>query len=403
MRNMRRTGFILCALLVILVIGVGPGLGLAAEVGVTDTTIKIGLISDMTGGASFIGRAVRDGWTLFMEEFNARGGVYGRKLEMVIGDQAASGSKGIAALKKLVEQDQVFMLYGGGASAGTIPLIPLINAYKIPFLCTLTTNPLLTSPVSRTIFRVTGAPDDVVTHAMVDFLWKGKGLRKIAILNMADEYGIGGAEGATARLKSYGAAPVAHETFNLGDTSFSSQILRLKAQAPDGVLVYGFVKEIAIILRQAKELGLETTFILSPGSGGALFVAVAQEHAVGAYVAWYVGPVFDSPTTPVVASFFERFKKRFSGYPAGIPNLFDMESYAGGLVLEEALKRAGRDLTREKLIGALESIRGFNAGGLINSVTFSPTDHQGTKTIRIYQILPGGKTEFSNFVYTPER
>ena len=177
----------------------------------------------------------------------------------------------------------------------------------------------------------------------------------------------------------------------------------MKAAAPEALLIYGFTKEVAIILRQAKELGLETTFVLSQGTGGALFVELAKEQAVGAYNVWYVGPVLDAPTAPVSEAFWAKFKKRFPGYPGGAPNLVDMTSYAGAMVFEEALKRAGRDLTREKFIAAMESIKDFQTGGLTNPASFSPKDHQGSKTLRVYQIQAGGKTQFTDFMYKPDR
>ncbi len=401
MRNTKRAWLITLALVACALVGVG--LGTAAEVGVTDTSVKIGVITEVTGPFTLFGRGVKDGWTLHIEDVNAKGGVHGRKIELVFGDQQASGAKAIAAAKRLIEVDKVFALAGGGITPATVPLIPLINESKVPFVVTITSNPKLTNPLSRYIFRPFNAPDDVNAHAMVEFAWKAKGLKKIAVLNGADEYGKGGADEILVRLKTYGAAPVAHETFTLGDTNFNSQILRLKAAKPEAVLIYGFTKEVSIVLRQAKELGLETTFVLSQGTGGALFVELAKEYAVGAYNVWYAGPVLDAPTTPVTQAFWTKFRSRFAGYPPSVPNIVDMTSYAGAMAFEEGLKRAGRDLTREKFIAAMESIKNFETGGLTNPASFSPTEHQGSKTVRVYQILAGGKTEFTNFIYTPDR
>lgn len=399
MRDVKYVWSIVLALLASALLGIGGGM--AAEVGVTDTTIKIGVLTEMTGPFTLFGRGVKDGWTLHLEDVNARGGVHGRKIEMVFGDQQASGAKAIAAAKRLIEVDKVFMLAGGGITPATVPVIPLITESKIPFVVTITSSPKVTNPFSRYIFRPSVSPDDVNAHAMVEFAWKAKGLRKIAILNGADEYGKGGADALVARLKTYGSAPVAHETFTIGDTNFNSQLLRVKAAQPDGVLIYGFTKEVAIILRQAKEVGLEATTVLSQGTGGALFVELAKENAVGAYNVWYTGPVLDAPTTPVTQAFWTKFRTRFTGYPPSVPNIVDMVSYQGAMVFEEALKRAGRDLTRDKFIAAMESIKNFDASKLTNPASFSPTDHQGARTVRVYQILAGGKTEFTDFLYTP--
>jgi branched-chain amino acid transport system substrate-binding protein len=399
MRDVKYVWSIVLALSAVALVGIAPGM--AAEVGVTDTTIKIGVLTEMTGPFTLFGRGVKDGWTLHLEDVNARGGVHGRKIEMVFGDQQASGAKAIAAAKRLIEVDKVFMIAGGGITPATVPVIPLISESKIPFVVTITSSPKVTSPFSRYIFRPAVSPDDINAQAAVEFAWKAKGLRKIAILNGADEYGKGGADALVARLKTHGAAPVAHETFSIGDTNFNSQLLRIKAAQPDGVLIYGFTKEVAIILRQAKEVGLEATTILSQGTGGALFVELAKENAVGAYNVWYTGPVLDAPTTPVTQAFWAKFRARFPGYPPSVPNIVDMVSYQGATVFEEALKRAGRDLTRDKFIAAMESIKNFDASGLTNPTSFSPTDHQGARTVRVYQILPGGKTEFTDFLYTP--
>jgi branched-chain amino acid transport system substrate-binding protein len=375
----------------------------AAEVGVTDTTIKIGVLTDLTGGAAWIGRGVRDGFTLFVEQVNARGGVHGRKLEIVLGDQAASGSKGILAVKKLVEEDKVFMLYGGGTSAGTTPAIPTIDEYKIPFLATIPNNPAVTRPLRKNIFRVAAVPDDITAHSMVDFMLKYKRGKRMAIVYLADELGKSGHTEASKHLRNQGSAWVAEESYNPGDTNFASQLLRLKSQNPDTVMLYGMLKEQAIILRQARELGIKTNFVLSPQNGGAIFQSVAKENAVGAYAAWYASPDADYPTSPVMKDFIDRFRARFPGLPAGIPNIVDIEAYAGGFVLEEGLKRAGKDLTRAKFVAALESIKDFAGSGLNFPVTFSPTDHQGTKTVKFYEILPGEQVRFVDFQYTAPR
>jgi branched-chain amino acid transport system substrate-binding protein len=374
----------------------------AAEVGVTDTAIKLGVITEVTGPFAFFGRGVKDGWTLYIEEVNAAGGVNGRKIELVMGDEQASGAKAIAATKRLIEVDQVFALVGGGITPSTVPIIPVVNEAKVPFVVTITSNPKLTTPLSHYIFRPFNAPDDVNAHAMVEFALKHLNSKKIAILNGSDEYGKGGADELALRLKAHGTAPVARETFSIGDTNFTSQLLRLKAASPEAVLIYGFAKEVSIILRQAKELGLDSAFVLSAGTSGALFVELAKENAVGAYNVWYAGPSLDAPTTPVTQMFWTKFRSRFPSYPAGIPNLVDMTSYGGAMVFVEALKRAGRDLTREKFIAAMESIKDFGTGGLTNPASFSAKQHQGSKTIRVYKILPGGKTEFTNFIYSPE-
>ena len=401
MPNIKRAWLIAMAFSACGLVHVSPAT--SAEVGVTDTSIKLGMITEVTGPFTLFGRGVKDGWTLYIEEINARGGVHGRKIEMVLGDQQASGARAIAATKRLIEVDKVFALVGGGVTPATVPIIPVVNEAKIPFVVTITSNPKLTNPLSRYIFRPFNSPDDVNAHAMVEFVLKDKGFKKRAILNGADEYGKGGADELVARLKMHKLTPVAQETFNIGDTNFNSQLLRLKAAAPEAVLIYGFTKEVSIALRQAKELGLNTTFVLSQGTGGALFVELAKEHAVGAYNVWYPGPVLDAPTTPVTEAFFAKFKKRFPNYPGGAPNLVDMTSYAGAMVFEEALKRAGRDLTREKFIAAMESIKDFQTGGLTNPASFSAKEHQGSKTVRVYQILEGGKTQFTKFMYTPDR
>jgi len=369
----------------------GPGWTAEQSVGVTADTILIGVIGPMTGPASWSGISVQNGAMLYFDEVNESGGVNGRKIKVIVEDDKCLPTDGVAAAKKLIDRDNVFALFGGVCSNATLAALPLIKEGGIPFLGVLVSHPSLTSPVMKNVFRVGSIPSDVHAYYMVDFAIQHFKAKKLAIANQSDEYGKYGAQYLKEWMeKKYQMKPVVHEVHNLGDVDFTSQVLRLKNAGPDVVLLYGFPKESAILLRQSKELGLNAQWIGSSSLADRSFTLLVGEAGVGSVAIWTWGPYLETDNHPLVNQFKEKFEKKYPGHPPGKPNALDMASYATAKVFVEGLRRAGKDLIWEGFIKAMESIRAFDSG-LMGKITFTPTDHQGNKAARFVINESGGK------------
>jgi branched-chain amino acid transport system substrate-binding protein len=223
---------------------------------------------------------------------------------------------------------------------------------------------------------------------MTDYAIENLRFRKVAIIHDATEYGKGGADVIVERLAEYGLKPIAIEAFNMGDVDFTTQILRLKDTKPEALMLYSYAKEGAIIVRQAKELGLSAQIITSASVTVPSFLEATGDAAIGVLQTYPASYLIDSQE-PLVVDFVNKMKTNFRLAP-GRPSLIDLQGIGAAMVVVEGLRRAGRDLTWEKYFSALESIKDFKTG-FIPPTTFSPTDHNGHRSTRFLAVLPGKK------------
>jgi branched-chain amino acid transport system substrate-binding protein len=374
---------------------------LAQEPGVTRDSVSIGYFSVMTGPVNLAGTSGWDGFRLYIDEVNRKGGVHGRKITLVGPyDEACKPTEAVAVVNKLIHQDKVFAIAGGGCSGATLAALPAIKEAGIPFLITISTAVKFMQPQSPNVFRAGTVPDDVLTTALADTAVTRFGAKRPAILLVANDYGKGGAAGITKRLEKHHITPVAQETYNVGDSDFSAQILRLKRENPDLVFLYAYHKEAGIIVRQAAELGLKTKWLGSGATSTPLFPQAAGEAGTG-FVSIQPIPALTESDQPDMVAYREKLKALYAaGLPAGRPSDYDMFNYGGAKVVVEALQRAGADLTRSRFIGALESVKNLKTGTTF-PVTFSKNDHEGSKGATFIEIQAGGKRRLLPFAWSP--
>lgn len=359
--------------------------------GVTDTSIKVGVIHFLTGPISYLGKESINALDMYLEEVNKAGGINGRKIETVVDDDPCQVAKAIGAFKRLVDSVEVFSVLSGQCSNSSVSMIPLINEAKVPTIFFDNTAPKLTNPVSPYIFRTGFMSDQEMMPATADFVVKELKAKKIAYMRYTGEWGLGGTQLFTQRLEKYGLKPVADEVFNFGDTDFTSQLFRLKNADPDVILIWVFAKEGAIILRQAKEQGVKAQWVAHGLSSGQ-FLPLVKESGVG-LMGIYLGiDLEEAPKIPAVVDFIKKYEARYPVRQPGTPDYAAMQAYSAAQVFVEALKRAGKDLTREKFIEALESLKNFGTGTNV-PITFSKTEHQGIKEARIFKIVAPDKRE----------
>jgi branched-chain amino acid transport system substrate-binding protein len=388
---------VLVAALVAVTVATAP----AQEAGVTKDSVSIGYFSVMTGPVNLAGTSGWDGFRLYIDEVNRRGGVHGRKIALVGPyDEACKPTEAVAVVNKLIHQDRVFAIAGGGCSGATLAAVPAIKEARIPFLITISTHVKFMQPMSPNIFRAGTVPDDILTTALADTAAKSMNAKRVAILYVANDYGKGGAAGITKRLEKYKLAPIAQETYNVGDSDFSAQILRIKRESPDLVFLYAYHKEAGIIVRQAIELGLKAKWLGSGATSTPLFPQAAGEAGTG-FVSVQPVPVLSESDQPDMVGYREKLKALYpGGLPAGRPSDYDMFNYGGAKVLVEALQKAGGDLTRPRFLDALESLRNVQTG-LTFPVSFSKDDHEGSKGATFIEILPGGRRKLLPFTWSP--
>jgi branched-chain amino acid transport system substrate-binding protein len=357
----------------------------AAEVGVADKEIKIGILGSLTGPAAIFGTGNLAGATIAFEEINAAGGVNGRKLAWISLDDESSPPKAIAAYKRLVDQEKVFAVFGPASSAVGQAMVPTFKASTTPTFVSIFSTPAVTEPPIPMLFRTGVMNDREQGSAIADYVVDHLSAKKVALVSQSDEYGKRGGEAVVARLAERKMALVSNEVFNISDTDFTAQISRTIQAAPDVLIVYGYPNPSAILTRQAKQLGLKAKIMGANSVASRKYPEIVGEAAAGTQniLALKVLPEGDDPAA---VKFRATFEKRFPDLARqGRPDLGDVLGYGGALVFLEGLKRAGPDLTQTGFVKALESMKDFDTG-LILPTTFSATDREGNHSAKIVEI-----------------
>lgn len=357
----------------------------AAEPGITDKEIKIGILGSLTGPFAIFGTGNLAGATIAFEEANAAGGINGRKIEWISLDDESSPPKGIAAYKRLADQEQVFAIFGPASSAIGQALVPTLKASSTPTFVSVFSTPAVTEPPIPMLFRTGPMNDRQQGSAMADYVVDHLGAKKIALVSQSDEYGKRGAESVTNRLAARSIPLVSNEVFNISDTDFTAQLTRTIQAVPDVLIVYGYPNPSAIITRQAKQLGLKAKIMGANSAGSRKYPQIVGDAAAGTQniVTLKVLPESDDPAA---VKFRNSFEQRFPDLARqGRPDLGDVLSYGGAQVFIEGLKRAGAQPTQGGFVKALESLKDFQTD-LTLPTTFSASRREGNQSARVVEI-----------------
>jgi branched-chain amino acid transport system substrate-binding protein len=364
----------------------------AQQQGVSADSVLIGAFGPITGPAAYIGLAGRDGMNLALKEINAAGGVNGRKITAMFEDDAHSPTRGLAAAKKLIEQDKVFMLLSVGGSNATAGTIDYVRDSKAVMYVSIASVPQVTWPFARNMFRGSTTETARYGELYAEFLTGYYKTQKIAIMSGREEYPRNEGDATVAKLKAwFNVAPVARVEFNIGDKDFTPQLVEVQRANPDVVAFFGNPAEAAIAMRQAKELGLKQPFFVGSNMVDPALVT-AGRNATEGVTGFSLIPYLPGSKNADMVKWEAAWKKEYPNAPVGRPNNFDVMGYADTYVIADAMKRAGRDLTTESFTRALEATRDYRVGAIATPRTFSTRHHIGNLTL-VPLIVQGGAWE----------
>ncbi|MFH1139786.1 MAG: ABC transporter substrate-binding protein [Pseudomonadota bacterium] len=359
-----------------------------AEVGVTDDEIKVGGIMDLSGPIAFLGQGVREGAMLYFKYINDQGGVFGRKINYLTEDDGYQSPRAVQACKKLVERDQVFCLFGVVGSAQVYAMYPFLEARGVPVITPATQNRDMAVPPKKYLFLA----DTTYTaqgKLAVEWLVEDKGIKapKIAVLYQDDAPGHDWRRGVQIACKHFNLEPL-DLPYKRGAVDFSSQIAKCKDSGITHILMWTLVREPAIVLGEAKRLEYKPTVITANPSISAKVLELAGD-AVDYVDGFYATNImFDPDTEPTPA--YEGFKANIAKFNMGnADDYYCVYGYQAASTFVEGLKRAGKDLTREGLIKALETFDNFD-NGMLAPITWGPDRRGGGNSVKIFQ-AQGGK------------
>jgi branched-chain amino acid transport system substrate-binding protein len=357
-------------------------LGLAqAETGVTDKEIFIGQSAAFSGPAGQIGTEVNLGARTYFQYINQQGGVNGRKIELRSLDDGYEADRAAANTITFIQKDQVFALFGYVGTPTSNAAAPIFMDAKVPFIAPYTGAQSLREPVNHYIINLRASYFDE-TERIVDQLTT-VGVKDIGVFYQNDAYGKAGLEGITRALAKRSLKPAITATVerNSVDVAKASEVL---AHASPGAIVeISAYSSCAALIRQMRQKGYGGQFVNVSFVGSKALADSLGKEGQGVMITQVV-PFPWSEVTPLQREYQALMKK-------GNEHEFSfgsMEGFIAAKLFVGAVRRAGRDLTREKLIEAFEGMRDYDLGGF--SVTYSPTDHSGSRYVDLTIIGSNG-------------
>lgn len=357
-------------------------LGGKAETGVTDQEVVVGQFAALSGPAAQLGQRLNAGIAAAFKSVNAQGGVHGRMLRLVTRDDGYEPDRAVAAVKGLMEQDNVFALAGSVGTPTGLASVPVLTAAKVPLVGMFTGAQGLREPHNRYVFHVRASYFDE-TERIVQHLTT-MGIKSIAIFYQNDAYGMAGLEGVTRALTKRQLKPVSTGVVERNSSDIGAALTSILAANPEAVVQIGAYKACAELIKQARAKGYGGQFVNVSFVGSKALADELGSVGKGVMISQVV-PFPYTASQPIAREYQQRMKE------AG-DTAFDfssMEGYLIGKVFVEGLRRAGKNLTREAFIAGLETMKDVNFGGF--EINYSAKDHLGSHFTDLSIIGTGGR------------
>jgi branched-chain amino acid transport system substrate-binding protein len=296
-------------------------------------TIKLGVAGPHSGDLASYGIPTIKAAELVVKDINAKGGVLGKQVELMVEDDVCKPEVATNTATKLVSEG-VHVVLGHICSGATKAALGIYKDSNVPVMSPSATNPALTQSGDYPNFFRTIASDDAQARLEVDFALDVLKLKKIAVLHDKGDYGKGLAEFAKGFLEADSRAEVVfYEGITPGAVDYSAVVQKIKKSGAEAVIFGGYHPEASKIVSQMRKKRMDTIFISDDGVKDDTFIKVAQEHAEGVYA---TGPM-DVSSNPMAIAANEAHKKAYGADPGA----FFLNAYAATLALLNAIEQAG--------------------------------------------------------------
>ena len=348
------------------------GLVPASPVAAADAApLKIGALLAVTGPASFLGAPEARTLEMLVEEANAKGGVDGHRIQLIVKDTGGSPEKAVSFAKQLIEEEQVFAIIGPATSGETMQVKAIAEAGQT-ILISCAAAEVIVNPVASHVFNV--APKDRYAAEMIFRRMKKLGITKIGLLSSNTGFGKAGKEQVEKGAPGAGISLVANEVYDKAATDLTAEVTKLKAAGVQAILNWSIEPAQAIVIKNARQIGLKVPIFQSHGFANIQYAKTAGAAAEGVMFPASRIVVADAlpakhPQKQVVTAYKTAYEAKYKE---------DVSTFGGHAwdslnILVRAVKEAGLD--REKVRAAIENMKGHvGTAGVFN---YSPTDHNG--------------------------
>jgi len=334
-------------------------------------TIKVGAILAVTGPASFLGAPEARTLEMLTEELNAKGGISGKKIELIIKDSGASPEKAISFAKQLIEEEKVFAIIGPSTSGETMAIKNIAEENKT-ILLSCAAAEVIVNPLAKYVFKV--APRDSYAAEKIYHQMKKMGITKIGVLSSNTGFGKAGKEQLEKYAPDHGITIALSEVYDKSATDLTAEVTKLKAANVQAIVNWSIEPAQAIMIKNARQIGLTVPIFQSHGFANIQYARAAGVAAEGVIFPASRIVVADllpdkHPQKAVVLSYKNTYESKFKEDVS----TFGGHGYDALMILTKAIQTAGTD--REKVRSAIENLKGFvGTAGIFN---LSPTDHNG--------------------------
>lgn len=346
------------------------------------SAIRLGQTLPLTGSVSELGTEYRAGIVSYFNFINSRGGIYGRNIELVSLDDGYDAKRSMDNTKKLAADKSVLALVGMFGTANYEAALPVINAERIPSLGPYTGSDELRKQISPTTFWVRASYGDEIEKIINQMTTLG--VKRIAVLYQNDSSGRTGLASVEKSLAKRSLSIAAKGAFDRVNNELNDAVKTISSSNPQGVLMIGTYKPVAAFVQKMRQIGqFPQFFALSVVGINALKKEIGIS-AKGVAISQVV-PFPWSEASPISREFLKMPKELLPKEGATYTML---EGYIVAKIMVEALRRSGADLSREKIIRSLETLKQFDVGGIL--VDYTNGNRMGSSFVELTIIGSNG-------------
>ena len=334
--------------------------------------VRIGALFAVTGPASFLGEPEKKTMEMLVKEINAKGGIKGTKVELVVYDTGGDLTKAKQLANKLIKDDKVAVIVGPSTTGETMAIIDDVEKAGIP-LISCAAGIKITDPVKKWVFK-TPANDHVAAEKILNYM-AGKKQKTFALLTVNDAFGSSGREQIKALAAKKGVKIVADEVYGPKDTDMTAQLTKIKGAKPDAIICWGTNPGPAVVTKNVKQLGIKTPLYMSHGVASKKYIELAgPDAAEGVMLPAGKLAVYDKlkpsdPQVKVLKEYDQTYRKTY-GTEASTFGGYANDAF---FMISEAIKKGAT--TPEQLRNSIEQLK--KMVGISGVFTMSAHDHNG--------------------------
>ena len=361
--------------------------------GVSKDEILVGSIQDLSGPIAGFGKQVRLGMLLRVDEINEQGGVNGRKLKLLVEDDAYDPKKSVLAAQKLVNQDKVFAMVAHIGTAQNNAAMPVQFEKNVINFFPVTAAREMYEPYHRLKYSFAATYYDQIRLALPKLV-KDKGAKKVCTIYQDDDFGLEVLRGAEAGLKTINMELAEKTSYKRGATDFSSQVARMKAADCDLVVLGTIIRETIGTIGESRKTGFSPTFLGSSATYTDLIHKLGGKAMDGLYATHTAQqPYLDEASQPI-RFWATKYKTKFNEDPT----VFSIYGYNAIDAFARAAQKAGKNLTTDSFIKAMDTMT--IPADIFGSpeATFTSKKRLGSDLSRLSQIQDGRWKVVSDYV-----